>query len=203
MVQDMKTSLSTILVLAAVTVAPLRAQPPGNLLREGMTLVYSANGKPGDRWKVEKILHDQEHAGQKGATLIQYAAAEPGVQPEIRWRRLVDSTLHTFDEETGEWSASRPVGPGITWEEKDPTGRVTARYATGAAGTDRIGEREIPIVETTISFLDDQGQVSRRLRERYSLGLETATQGIFEVPDPATPGQWKPTLTFELIQIVD
>ena len=41
----------------------------------------------------------------------------------------------------------------------------------------------------------------RRLRERYVLGLATALGGIFEVPDPARPGQWTVQQEFVLARI--
>lgn len=178
------------------------AESPGTLLRAGMTLVYQADGKPGDRWKVEKVEHDQEHAGQTGVTLIQYAASEPGGAPERRWRRTAGQELHAFDEETGTWEISRPIGPSMTWEKKDGSGRVTTRYETGTATTDRVGDQALSVLETNITFLDDKGQITRRLRERYCLALETATYGVFEIPDPAAPGQWKPTLEFALTEII-
>jgi hypothetical protein len=63
---------------------------------------------------------------------------------------------------------------------------------------DTVSGRVIPVLVTTVTTLDSLGRPVRRLRERYAIGLATATSGTFEIPDSGTTGVWRPQQMFEL-----
>jgi hypothetical protein len=95
----------------------------------------------------------------------------------------------------------RPVAPGARFEKK---GVVTATYETGQRTTDRISGHGFAVIPTTITIRDSaSGQVLRRVRERFSVGLATATGGVFEIPDSTSAGGWRQVQRFELIHLRD
>jgi hypothetical protein len=73
------------------------------------------------------------------------------------------------------------------------------RYETSAIERDRGDGFDVDVLPTVLLTLDSAGRPVRRLRERFSLGLATATSGAFEVPDSASPGGWRVTQEFVLI----
>ena len=72
------------------------------------------------------------------------------------------------------------------------------RYETGAVAEEVIGGLRIAVVATTVTTIDSSGRPKRRLRERYAIGLATATGGVFEVPDATAPDGWRAEQAFEL-----
>jgi hypothetical protein len=82
-----------------------------------------------------------------------------------------------------------------------PTRAGAARYQTGRFSVDSISGHRIPVLETMVTTLDQSGTPVRRLRERYAPSLDTATWGVFELPDPGTPEGWRVTQEFWLAEI--
>lgn len=183
--------------------SPLCAQAfgPGGLLKPRMTLVYSAGGNPSKPWIVDAVATGATFAGKPETSHIQIRKNGEGSDiEEVRLAREAGILLE-YEEAHKVWRPSRPVRPGKTLEIRDQAGRLTTRYEAGAPGLEAISGRLIPVIHTTVVFFDKDGRPARRLRERYSTGLATATGGVFEVADPGAAGGYKPTLEFELVQI--
>ncbi|MGH7561503.1 MAG: hypothetical protein ACRENB_10830 [Gemmatimonadales bacterium] len=77
----------------------------------------------------------------------------------------------------------------------------TVHFSTGAVSEETISGRRIVVVATTVLTVDSLGRPKRRLRERYSPGLLTATGGVFEVPDATAAGGWREERAFELREV--
>jgi hypothetical protein len=167
-----------------------------------MQLVYESAGERGAPWTVELVRLDLEHAGRSGCSEIVFAPRGGAEGPEVRWRCREGDLLWAHGGDAEEWSVLRPVGPNATWSRTDESGQVRARYVTGETSVEHIGDWRVPVVETTVETFDAEGTLVRRLRERYATGLDTATWGMFEVPDAAEPSGWRTTLSFELVAIV-
>ncbi len=194
-------SLARTLWFAALLLpaVPAGGGAPGAQLRQGMELRYESGGAAQPPWTVDSLV--------LGATL------RPGMEcAVVRLRRNPDrppdesrlcvghDTLYRYEPTAGDWAISRPVGPGMVWETRQPGGdRV--RYETGARAEETISGLVIAVVPTTILTTDSLGAPKRRLRERYALSLTTATGGVFEVPDSAAAGGWRASQAFELREI--
>jgi hypothetical protein len=182
------------LIAFLVLAHPVRAQlPPGGLLKPGMRLTYEAQGKRSEPWVVASVKLDVPFAGRARTSFV--AVRKDGPQAPAEEQRLVREKGILLEHSSGAWVPARPVRPGLVVQKKN------ARFTAHGLGLETIGGVLIPVVHTTIEFLDPQGKPARRLRERYAVGLATATGGVFETADPAAPGGFKPTLTFELVGI--
>ena len=116
--------------------------------------------------------------------------------------------MTTRDARSGMARPARPLGARASLEVAQPNGgRV--RYETGDVAEERINvevsgtvmPNDIPVLPTTVTTFDSTGKVVRRLRERFSIGLATATGGAFEVPDSTQTGGWRVVRRFELVAI--
>ena len=81
-----------------------------------------------------------------------------------------------------------------------PSGAVLD-YETSAHGDTTISGQRLAFVRTVITTRNAQGRATRRLTERYALGLATALGGVFEVPDSAAAGGWRESQRFELLRV--
>lgn len=174
--------------LLALGVAAVSDRPAG-LLTAGMLLTYESAGQQ-TVWVVDSVRSGGDPAcGQVWIRI--------GPRPDQRHDCVRDGTLHRFDARTGQWREERPVTPDT--ERRYVRGSGTAVFTTGVERIDTIGSRLIRTVETTMVMLDSTGVPIRRLRERYAVGLTTATWGRFEMPDSA--GGWRIQQEFQLRSI--
>lgn len=182
-----------------VLLPPPPSELPGGLLTSGMTLHYTANGQPGQVWSIDAIDRELTLAGREGCTTITLTKTPGG--PEVRRLHRDADVLHSLTDDGATWKTKRPVGPGMTWDRPNAEGVITSRYETGDSSVVTISGRSIPVVATTITQLDGSGRPKSRLREQYSPGLETATEGVFEAPSESEPSGWATTFRFELVEI--
>ena len=106
------------------------------------------------------------------------------------------------DERTGTHRPSRPLRGGDSLRSPQRNGG-SALCETAATIEELIGTRTITVVPTTVTTRDSTGTPVRRLRERFSIGLATATGGVFEERDLTQPGGWRIARSFELTLIRD
>lgn len=166
-------------------------------LRPGMELVYASAGRDQAPWVVEVL--ERGLPLKDGADCARLGIRRQPARTDADESRLCVEglTLYAWDETTRGWVPQRPVGPDMQLTLPRPNGDQV-RYETGAVGEETIGARRIEVVATTVTTLDASGRPKRRLRERYAVGLATATGGVFEVPDASAPDGWRAEQTFEL-----
>ncbi|MHB1327722.1 MAG: hypothetical protein ACYC2K_05920 [Gemmatimonadales bacterium] len=178
----MRVGAATFLALAVVAAS----DRPGELLTAGTRLVYESAGQE-TVWVVDSVQPGDDAACGRAWIRI-------GPRADERHDCIRDGALHRRDLRTGQWREERPVAP--TTERRYARGVGTAVFETGELGTDTIGTRLVRTVETTMVMLDSTGTPVRRLRERYAVGLMTATWGRFEVPEAG--GGWRVQQEFRL-----
>lgn len=185
----------TALALASASVSAVAAQSG---LRTGSVLIYQTPDGRETPWIVDSAIHDATLHGRPGCSRVSYAPGGPSPNPEVRYTCIAGDTLYSWRASDSTWRPSRPIGTAEVLELPTRTGRV--RYVTAAAANDTIGGAVLRVILTTIETRDSAGTVIRRLRERFAPALGTATWGVFEVPDPAAPGGWRPVQEFRLIR---
>lgn len=181
---------------------PADRAAPGCLLRNGMRLVYEAEGQGESTWTVERVRRGVELGGRTGCSEIVFAGRGAEGGPEVRWRCREDGFMYGHDAGSSAWVILRPVGSGMSWERRSEDGTLVARYTTEEATFEDIGDLPVGVVPTTVEMFDSTGAVTRRLRERYAPGLETATGGVFEVPDADDTSGWRVVTVFQLVSIL-
>ena len=170
------------------------------LLRPGMELVYTSNGQDQPPWRIDSVRHDPTlRTGSVCAVIHQRRGPEQTPAEETRLC-IAHDTLYGWNADRSEWRAQRPVGPRMVFEFNRPNGDKV-RYETIDTREEQISGLTIPVVLTTVTTTDSLGRPKRRLRERYSIGLATATGGVFEIPDSSQAGSWRTQQTFELREI--
>lgn len=94
----------------------------------------------------------------------------------------------------------RPIGPRMRLEIPR-TGGGLIRFETTDPERDVVSGTVIEVIPTTVLTIGPDSLPIRRLRERYSVALTTATGGVFETPDSASPSGWRITQEFRLVEI--
>ena len=173
----------------------------GALLRPGMQLVYESGGV-GATWTLDSVAHDTTLGGRAGCVRMRVRTAADQAVPEVRAYCRDATTMFAWDERTGTHRPSRPLRGGDSLRSPQRNGG-SALYETAAAIEEMIGARTITVVPTTVTTRDSTGTPVRRLRERFSIGLATATGGVFEERDLTQPGGWRIARSFELTLIRD
>jgi hypothetical protein len=119
--------------------------------------------------------------------------------------------MFNWDERSSTARPVRPLGSRTTLEIAQASGgRV--RFETTEPLVERIrleqlstgaaaATTDIEVIPTTVTTIDSAGKIVRRLRERFSIALATATGGEFEVPDSTQAGGWRTVRRFELVAI--
>lgn len=183
-----------VVVFAAWSACAATAQAvrPGALLANGMERVYAAGGKESPAWVVEHVAVGVARGGQAAASRVRVRKEGPA---EETWLAEVDGYL-LEQRADGTWKKSRPVRSGLALRDG------AAEYRCGTVALETIGGVKVPVVHTVVTFFGDGGKAVRRLRERYAVGLATATGGVFEKADAAAPGGWRRAMAFELTRIV-
>ena len=190
-------------VLAATGVLALAGARQGTRLGSGLApgteLVYESRGRSQAPRRVESLRTGLRL--RKGADCIDVQLRRAGQQaPDLQRLCLAADTLYRWIAERREWKVSRPVGRRMTWQSRQANGNVV-RYETGDTASESISGRSIPVIHTTVTTTDSAGRPLRRLTERFALSLVTATGGVFETPDSAAKGGWRPLQSFELRSI--
>jgi hypothetical protein len=184
-------------LIGSLVAQPLSAQTAsviGELLQPGMRLVYASNGEALPPWEIDSIVTFPAPSPGSACAIV-HLRRQP-TQPDQTRLCLARDTLFSWDSGRQHWSPSRPVADGMRLTVPRRAGG-TIEYQTDGASADTISGRVIPVIITTVTTMDSLGRAIRRLRERYAIGLATATRGTFEIPDSGS-GAWRPQQVFEL-----
>lgn len=201
----MLTRIASVLLPSLLFATAACAHLPGYQLADGMQLTYAApshqlQGKRSDPWVIESVRTGVDFAGRKGTTVIQLRTEGPRSAVETRRFARESGMLHEYDEKERAWKAARPLRPGLTLEFKGADGAVKTRFEAHTLAVETISGVSTVVVHTSVLTLEG-GKVVRRLRERFSTGLATATGGVFEKVDPQAPGGFAPQFAFELVNV--
>jgi hypothetical protein len=202
--RTMRRPVPALLIVAIAAACVGSELPPpepaslASLLRAGTELVYES-GDTQQHWVVEALEQPASIAGLTQCVRMDLRRAPTPARPESRAWCVQDLRLKSWNDSSLELTPLRPVGPDMTLEL--PLEKGTVRYETGGLERDTIGDMIIDVVPTTVTTLDSAGRTVRRLRERYALGLATATRGTFEEPDSVQPGSWRTTQQFRLVAV--
>lgn len=173
------------------------AQSPASYLAAGMQLVYASGGVENTPWVVES--RRDTLVGVTRCSIVMMRT-NPSLPAERRFTCLSNDSLLVFDPGSANLRLLRPVGSRMKAEVR---GRVTiATYETATAYRDTIAGVGLDVVPTVVTTRDTTGRLLRRLRERYAVALGTAVGGVFEIPDSAAAGGWRPEREFALVRIV-
>lgn len=194
----MATALWVWIVVIAAAV-PLR-ESPGRLLAPGTQLVYSSGGQENPPWRVEAIARDTALGAIRNCSVIRLRTSPSQSAPEVRAQCERGDTLFAWDAGSGSHRPMRPVAAGMSLQIRGSRGTITT-YETGSNAVEIIGTSEVPVIATVVTTRDSTGRVIRRLRERFSLALATATGGVFEVPDSTSADGWRVERKFDLTRI--
>jgi hypothetical protein len=173
-----------------------------------MQLVYASDGATSPPWTIDSTTRLITLGAPSHCVRLTLRTSPTQATPEIRLHCVENGIMMTRDERSGMTRPARPLGARASLEIAQANGgRV--RYETGDVSEERINvevsgagmPNVIPVLPTTVTTFDSTGKVVRRLRERFSIGLATATGGTFEVPDSAQAGGWRVVRRFELVAI--
>ena len=170
-----------------------------SLLRPGMQLVYGS-GVNQSPMIVDSVSHDTTLGGRSGCVRIRQRASRPDAVLETRAYCSDAMLMYTWDDTSSSPRASRPLRSGDSLRVSLRNGG-SAVFTTTIAAAETISARVVRVIPTTVLTRDSTGRVIRRLTERFSIGLATATGGVFEVPDSTQVGGWRVTQRFELTAI--
>ena len=185
----------------------------GSLLVPGMQLVYASDGVPSPPWTIDSVVRFAAE-GRPGRAPMGCVRIRLRISPtqasEARVHCLDSTTMVNLDERSGQSRPARPLLPGMSLELRQANGGLvsfeTSKDAVDQIPFDNPSAEESPlwamdVLPTTVTTRDSTGTVVRRLRERFSVGLATATGGVFEVPDSTQATEWRTVRRFELVQI--
>ena len=193
-------------VAGAGAVRFIQADGIGSLLVTGMQLVYERDGVQ-TPWTIDSVVPFSA-TGMKGCIRIQLRTSPTQATPEKRAHCSDSATMYNWDDRLGRPRGVRPLLVNMLMEMRQQNGTLV-RYEASAPTLERIRTERGPnadttaieVIPTVVTTMDSTGKAVRRLRERFSVGLATATGGVFEVPDSTTAGRWRTTLQFELVRI--
>jgi hypothetical protein len=203
--------LVTVVTAAlAGTALTLQGQRPvlASMLEQGMQLVYSSDGQSSPPWTIDSIVRDVSIGDHAGCIRIRLRLnpAQPTADTRIH---CVDSlTMLNWDTRAGAIRPARPLGANAQLDIRQANGGRN-QFATTQPTVERIRVERGPaidtvsldVIPTTVTTFDSTGKAVRRLRERFSVALATATGGVFEVADSTVPGGWRTTQVFNLALI--
>lgn len=188
-------------LLPTITLAFLSAGARlGAQLEAGAVLVYESEGAAQPPWTIDSLQLGAALRHGSECAIIHLRRRPDQPTPEESRLCLAHDTLYRWDARGERWTVSRPVGPDMVWATRQ-AGGDSVRYVTGKTREDTVSGQTIPVVLTTVTTADSLGRPKQRLRERYAVGLTTATGGVFETPDSASAGKWRTVRTFELREI--
>ncbi|MBC7895943.1 MAG: hypothetical protein H7066_11065 [Cytophagaceae bacterium] len=194
----MRTAVFSPLLLLAM--AAQAQQSRGELqLVAGLQLTYASNGAPSPPWQVESVERDLAIGGRAGCLRVRFAPGGPRSGPDVRVTCEDQGMLFAWDSTRSTWRPSRPIQGGGTLDLQ--SGRNRLRFVASASSVDTVAGHLVRVIETTMVTSDSTLAPIRRLRERYAPALGTATWGVFERPDPASPGGWTVDQEFKIVGI--
>jgi hypothetical protein len=188
------------MIAIALLALQLTAPRLANDLRAGLELHYESTPQASSPWTVDSVAAGVEL--MPGAQCARFTLRRgTGAAPNESRLCVARDTLFGWDARRNVWTAQRPVAARMTFVQARANGD-TVRYSTDTLTTETISGLRVVVLPTTVLTVDSLGRPKRRLRERYSLSLASATGGTFEVPDAAAVGQWRAEQSFELRRLV-
>ena len=169
----------------------------GGDLTQGLRLVYASNGQEQPAWVVDSVTSRLALLPQGDCARFYLRRRPDQAMAEENRVCVVRDTLFGWDARRAGWQPRRPVGPGMTLVLPQANGD-TVTFTTGTPSEEAISERNLVVIPTTVLTVDSLGRPKRRLRERFSPGLVTATGGVFERADSGSAAGWRVEQTFEL-----
>jgi hypothetical protein len=189
--------LSLALLVSGSAASPQNHARAGELLRVGTTLVYSSGGVE-TAWTIDSLASDTTLGDRSGCVRMRLRLG-PTAPQSTRAFCADSGRLLTWDDRLQQHRAARPLIANGSLAVRS-TGSVSV-FETGDFAADTISGVPIDVIPTTITTRDSTGRVVRRLRERFSVQLLTATRGVFEVPDPAQQRGWRVERQFDLVRV--
>lgn len=178
------------------------AESPGRLLSPGMRLVYSSGGRETPAWVIEDIVRDTSLGEMSNCSVIRLRTSPTQPSPEVRAQCVSDNVLYAWDASSQRHRALRPLATGVSMATRSNPGGTSSTFEVIAHGTESIDAHELSVIATIVTTRDSTGRVVRRLRERFSLALATATGGVFETPDSSSATGWRTVQALELTRIL-
>jgi hypothetical protein len=179
--------------------APPASRLAGDL-RAGMELVYTSNGAAQPPWVVQVVEPGAPLKDRLDCARVRIRRQPDRVEAPEERLCVERNVLQAWDASRAAWQLQRPVGAGMELRVPRPNGD-TLHYTTSSISEETISGVHLAVVNTTMTTIDAAGTAKRRLVERYSASLTTATRGRFDVPDANAPGGWRTELQFELREI--
>jgi hypothetical protein len=205
--------LSHYVVRSAVALATLtQGDRPAlaSMLQPGMQLVYASDGVESPPWVIDSVVREVSVGGRSGCVRLRLRINPSQPNAEMRVHCSDESMMLNGDERTNTVRSARPLGDGALLELRQSNGTLV-RFETSQQSTERVrtagaagaarDSAMIVVLPTTVTTFDSTGKAIRRLRERFSIGLATATGGVFEVADSTQPGGWRVSRKFDLVAI--
>ena len=195
-----KIAFACCLVVALGTMPAQRRVGHATALQDGMRLVYGSGEALQAPWFVSGVQRGVSgRGGGDCARFVLQRGATPSAA-DSAYSCIAGDTLFNATAGGTIWTAARPVGANMSVSVRTRSGGI-ARYETGGMGADTVSGEVIPVVVTTVTTLNAEGKPVRRLRERYSVGLGTATSGEFAAPDSTAADGWRVEQAFALRRI--
>lgn len=172
----------------------------GQLLRQGMELVYSSGGAENPPWSVEAIVRDTVLGGVAMCSVARIRMTAGQGLTDVRAHCVRGDTLFGWDSTNARHRVLRPLGPRMTIVLPASDGR-TVTYETADLAKEVVDGVELVVIQTVITTRDSTGRPMRRLQERYANALTSAVAGTFESADSSSPGGWRVDRAFQLVRI--
>jgi hypothetical protein len=169
-------------------------------LRAGMELFYTSNGAAQPPWTVQVVEPGAPLKDRLDCARVRIRRQPDRVEAPEERLCVERNVLQAWDATRGAWQPQRPIGAAMELRVPRPNGD-TLHYTTSSISEDTISGVRLAVVNTTMTTTDGDGKPKRRLVERYSASLTTATGGRFEAPDANAPGGWRTEQQFELREI--
>jgi hypothetical protein len=163
-----------------------------------MQLIYSSEGVE-TPWSIDRVVLDTVVGARSCAVIV--LRMNPGGPTQTTRVYCADTAVMTaWHAATSSHRPARPIAPRGILEQRLDDGS-TVRFEADSVVTETIGAIRVGVLPTTVTTRDPSGRIVRRLRERFSLGLATATGGVFEQRDTLAADGWRVIRRFELVGI--
>ena len=178
------------------------------MLEPGFQLVYASNGAESPPWMIDSVVRDVSLGGRTGCVRIRLRTNPTQSIASTRIHCVDSLTMLNWDSLPKVWRPARPLGANSALDLPLPNGGRN-RFEAGQPTVERIvierGSRRdsvtVEVIPTILTTFDSTGKAIRRLRERFSVALATATGGIFELADSSHAGGWRLNQKFDLVAI--
>ena len=186
-----------IVSLTAVLPSTARTQLAASL-EERQQLVYSSGGVE-SIWTIDRVVRDTTLGDRRGCVVILLRTTATQTSAETRAHCTFADTMTNWVASAGEHRPARMLAPGTLVIPRPTGGEV--RFVVGQPAVDTVSNTPFRVLPTEVITTDQLGKVIRRLRERFAIGLATATSGVFEVPDSSSQSGWRVERSFKLLAI--